>query len=129
MALLQIAEPGESGAPHEHRLAVGIDLGTTNSLVASIRNAVPECLPDEAGVTMLPSAVHYGERGAISVGAEAIAHRGEDALNTITSVKRFMGRSVADLRDESSARISPERRRPRVLRAGRRSPRGSGRVR
>ncbi len=106
MAFLQISEPNESPEPHTRRLAVGIDLGTTNSLVASIRNSVPECLPDEAGVTMLPSAVHYGERGAITVGAEAITHRGEDALNTITSVKRFMGRSVADLRDESSARYS-----------------------
>ena len=106
MAFLQISEPNESPEPHTRRLAVGIDLGTTNSLVASIRNSVSECLPDEAGVVMLPSAVHYGERGVITVGAEAIAHRGDDALNTITSVKRFMGRSVADLRDESSARYS-----------------------
>ena len=106
MAFLQISEPNESPEPHTRRLAVGIDLGTTNSLVASIRNSVPECLPDEAGLTMLPSAVHYGDGGAVTVGAAALSHRGEDALNTITSVKRFMGRSVADLRDESSARYS-----------------------
>ena len=106
MAFLQISEPNESPEPHTRRLAVGIDLGTTNSLVASIRNAVPECLPDAAGVTLLASAVHYGEHGTVTVGADAITHRGEDALNTITSVKRFMGRSVADLRDESSARYS-----------------------
>ncbi|MGL4229811.1 MAG: Fe-S protein assembly chaperone HscA [Casimicrobium sp.] len=104
MALLQISEPGESPEPHTRRLAVGIDLGTTNSLVATIRNAVPECLPDETGSTMLPSAVRYAEDGAIEVGHTALAHRGSDALNTITSVKRFMGRSVADLRDETKAR-------------------------
>ena len=106
MAFLQISEPNESPEPHTRRLAVGIDLGTTNSLVASIRNAVPECLPDEAGLSMLPSAVHYGDGGAITVGAAAITHRSDDALNTITSVKRLMGRSVADLRDESSVRYS-----------------------
>jgi molecular chaperone HscA len=103
MALLQISEPGESPEPHTRRLAVGIDLGTTNSLVATIRNAVPECLPDREGRTMLPSAVRYAE-DRIVVGHEAMAHRGDDALNTITSVKRFMGRSVADLREESAAR-------------------------
>ena len=106
MAFLQISEPGESPEPHTRRLAVGIDLGTTNSLVATIRNAVPECLPDVDGHTMLPSAVHYGEGHELTVGALALAHRGDDALNTITSVKRFMGRSVADLRDDSSARYS-----------------------
>jgi molecular chaperone HscA len=104
MALLQISEPGESPDPHTRRLAVGIDLGTTNSLVATIRNAVPECLPDDAGRSMLPSAVQYAEGGEITVGHEALRHRGDDALNTITSVKRFMGRSVSDLRDESAAR-------------------------
>jgi molecular chaperone HscA len=102
MALLQISEPGESPEPHTRRLAVGIDLGTTNSLVATIRNAVPECLPDDAGRTMLPSAVQYAEDGTVVVGSEAMKHRGDDALNTITSVKRFMGRSVADLRDEAT---------------------------
>ncbi len=104
MALLQISEPNESPEPHTRRLAVGIDLGTTNSLVASIRNAVPECLPDADGHAMLLSAVHYGDAGLIEVGGAALAHRGDDALNTITSVKRFMGRSVADLRSDASAR-------------------------
>lgn len=106
MALLQISEPNESPEPHTRRLAVGIDLGTTNSLVATIRNAVPECLPDTGGRTMLSSAVHYGESGVVTVGSDALVHRGDDALNTITSVKRFMGRSVADLRDDSTARYS-----------------------
>ncbi len=106
MALLQISEPGESPEPHTRRHAVGIDLGTTNSLVATIRNAVPECLPDDAGRTMLPSAVRYADDGAVEVevGHVALAHRSDDALNTITSVKRFMGRSIADVRDEAKAR-------------------------
>ncbi len=104
MALLQISEPGESPEPHTRRHAVGIDLGTTHSLVATIRNAVPECLPDDAGRAMLPSAVRYADDGAVEVGHAALAHRGDDALNTITSVKRFMGRSIADVRDEIKAR-------------------------
>jgi molecular chaperone HscA len=104
MGLLQISEPGESPDPHTRRLAVGIDLGTTNSLVAALRNAIPECLPDDAGRTMLPSAVRYAEDGAIEVGHAALARRGDDALNTITSVKRFMGRALADLREEAAAR-------------------------
>jgi molecular chaperone HscA len=102
MAFLQISEPGESPEPHTRRLAVGIDLGTTNSLVATIRNAVAECLPDGEGRAMLPSAVQYAEGGAVAMGHDAMAHRGDDALNTITSVKRFMGRAVSDLRDEST---------------------------
>ena len=106
MAFLQISEPGESPEPHTRRLAVGIDLGTTNSLVATIRNAVPECLPDGEGRAMLPSAVQYAEGGKVVVGQGALAHRGDDALNTITSVKRFMGRSVADLRGETDARYN-----------------------
>jgi len=106
MAFLQISEPGESPEPHTRRLAVGIDLGTTNSLVATIRNAVPECLPDGDGRTLLPSAVQYAEGGDIVVGHEALKHRGDDALNTITSVKRFMGRSVADLRSDTEARYN-----------------------
>ncbi len=104
MALLQIAEPGASPDPHTRRLAVGIDLGTTHSLVASVRHGVAECLPDAEGRTLLPSAVYYGEDGRIEVGHKALAHRAEDALNTLTSVKRFMGRSVADLRGESAVR-------------------------
>ncbi|MEQ1594812.1 MAG: Fe-S protein assembly chaperone HscA [Casimicrobium sp.] len=106
MAFLQISEPGESPEPHTRRLAVGIDLGTTNSLVASIRNAVPECLPDGDGRTMLPSAVQYAEGGAIVVGHDALLQRGSDALNTITSVKRFMGRAIADLRGDAEARYN-----------------------
>lgn len=106
MAFLQISEPGESPEPHTRRLAVGIDLGTTNSLVATIRNAVPDCLPDGEGRSMLPSAVQYAEGGAVVVGHEALKHRGDDALNTITSVKRFMGRSVADLRADTEARYN-----------------------
>ncbi len=102
MAFLQISEPGESPEPHTRRLAVGIDLGTTNSLVATIRNAVAECLPDGDGRAMLPSAVQYAEGGSIVVGHAAMSHRGDDALNTITSVKRFMARAVSDLRDESA---------------------------
>ncbi|TAG02630.1 MAG: Fe-S protein assembly chaperone HscA [Betaproteobacteria bacterium] len=102
MAFLQISEPGESPEPHTRRLAVGIDLGTTNSLVATLRNAVAECLPDSEGRAMLPSAVQYDEGGAVVVGHSALAHRGDDALNTITSVKRFMGRAIADLRDEAT---------------------------
>jgi molecular chaperone HscA len=102
MAFLQISEPGESPEPHTRRLAVGIDLGTTNSLVATIRNAVAECLPDGEGRAMLPSAVQYAEGGAVVMGHDAMAHRGDDALNTVTSVKRFMGRAVSDLRDEST---------------------------
>jgi len=104
MTLLQISEPGESPDPHTRRLAVGIDLGTTHSLVATIRNALPECLPDAEGRTMLPSAVRYGEGGVVEVGHAALAHRGDDPLNTITSVKRFMGRALADLRAEAQAR-------------------------
>jgi molecular chaperone HscA len=102
MAFLQISEPGESPEPHTRRFAVGIDLGTTNSLVATLRNAVAECLPDSEGRAMLPSAVQYAEGGAVVVGHAAMAHRGDDALNTITSVKRFMGRAISDLRDEST---------------------------
>ncbi|PSW19676.1 Fe-S protein assembly chaperone HscA [Photobacterium sanctipauli] len=96
MALLQIAEPGQSAAPHQHKLAVGIDLGTTNSLVAAVRSGVPETLNDEQGRSILPSAVHYGETGIV-VGHEARAIAQQDPLNTIISVKRMMGRSLADI--------------------------------
>jgi molecular chaperone HscA len=97
MALLQIAEPGMSAAPHEHRLVVGIDLGTTNSLVATIRHGLPEVLADEAGRPLLPSIVRYGGDGKIEVGQEAQAHQATDPRNTIVSVKRFMGRGVKDV--------------------------------
>ncbi|GAB4465603.1 MAG: Fe-S protein assembly chaperone HscA [Burkholderiaceae bacterium] len=97
MALLQIAEPGMSPAPHERRLAVGIDLGTTNSLVATVRNSVAVVLEDEQGRALLPSAVRYRADGAVEVGVEALAHQAVDPRNTIVSVKRFMGRGVKDV--------------------------------
>lgn len=97
MALLQISEPGMSTAPHEHRLAVGIDLGTTNSLVATVRNGVAEALHDESGATLLPSVVHYSESQPALVGQQALANSTQDPLNTIASIKRVMGRSQQDI--------------------------------
>jgi len=97
MALLQISEPGQSTAPHEHRLAVGIDLGTTNSLVATVRSGVAETLADENGEHMLPSVVRYAFAGKKIVGANALAYASLDPFNTISSVKRMMGRSTEDL--------------------------------
>jgi molecular chaperone HscA len=97
MALLQIAEPGESTAPHQHRLAVGIDLGTTNSLVATVRNGVPVVLNDENGRALLPSVVRYRADGTTVVGHAAQAAQAQDPRNTIASVKRFMGRGLADV--------------------------------
>ena len=97
MALLQISEPGQSTAPHEHRLAAGIDLGTTNSLVATVRSGVAESLADENGSHILPSVVRYTENGEIEVGESALVHATADPLNTLASVKRIMGRSVNDL--------------------------------
>jgi molecular chaperone HscA len=98
MALLQIAEPDASPAPHERRLAVGIDLGTTNSLVATVRNSIPVVLPDENGHPLLPSIVRYSERG-VDVGYKAQALQARDPQNTVVSVKRLMGRGLADLSD------------------------------
>ena len=97
MALLQIAEPGESAAPHEHKLAVGIDLGTTNSLVATVRSGLTVVLNDELGRPLLPSVVRYGREGEVEVGYEAQRKQSQDAKNTIVSVKRFMGRGKADI--------------------------------
>jgi molecular chaperone HscA len=97
MALLQIAEPGESTAPHQHRLAVGIDLGTTNSLVAAVRSGTAEVLRDAVGDPLLPSVVRYFADGRVVVGREAKASQAEDPENTIVSVKRFMGRGIADV--------------------------------
>ena len=97
MALLQISEPGMSPAPHERRLAVGIDLGTTNSLVATVRNGVPGTLPDQQGRVLLPSIVRYLPDGRAEVGYPAQARQAEDAKNTIVSVKRYMGRGVKDV--------------------------------
>ncbi len=103
MALLQISEPGQSPDPHQRRVAVGIDLGTTHSLVASVRNGAAECLPDEQGRVILPSAVRYliDAQGKTrrQIGFEALATQADDPLNTIVSVKRFMGRRLADLPD------------------------------
>ena len=97
MALLQISEPGESPAPHQRRLAVGIDLGTTNSLVAAVRSSVPEVLPDDQGRPLLPSVVRYLPTGGAHIGYKAQAEAVRDAKNTIISVKRFMGRGLKDV--------------------------------
>ena len=97
MALLQISEPGMAPAPHQRRLAVGIDLGTTNSLVASVRNSVAEVLAGEDGELLLPSVVRYLERGRTEIGSKALVARAEDPLNTVVSVKRLMGRGLADV--------------------------------
>ena len=96
MALLQISEPGLSAAPHQRRLAVGIDLGTTNSLVATVRSGQAETLPDHQGRYLLPSVVNYHESG-LSVGYDARHNAALDPVNTISSVKRMMGRSLADI--------------------------------
>lgn len=97
MALLQISEPGQSPNPHQRRVAVGIDLGTTHSLVASVRHGVAECLPDAQGRVILPSVVRYVEGGGRQIGFEAQSALALDPENTIASVKRFMGRSVKDV--------------------------------
>ncbi|MFN3752260.1 MAG: Fe-S protein assembly chaperone HscA [Thiobacillus sp.] len=102
MALLQIAEPGMSAAPHQHRLAVGIDLGTTNSLVATVRSGLAVVLDDEAGHSLLPSVVRYHPDGRVDVGYAAQAAQNCDPHNTIVSVKRFMGRGIADIDDIAS---------------------------
>ncbi|EHR72430.1 Fe-S protein assembly chaperone HscA [Burkholderiales bacterium JOSHI_001] len=97
MALLQISEPGQAPDPHARRIAVGIDLGTTHSLVASVRHGVAECLPDGQGRAILPSAVRYLGEGRRQIGADALAQQAADPENTIVSVKRFMGRKLADI--------------------------------
>ncbi|HEY8358388.1 MAG TPA: Fe-S protein assembly chaperone HscA, partial [Ramlibacter sp.] len=97
MSLLQISEPGASPDPHQRRIAVGIDLGTTHSLVAAVRNGVAECLPDAQGRAILPSVVRYLPEGRRQIGHEAHAAQSEDPENTIASVKRFMGRGLADI--------------------------------
>lgn len=103
MALLQIAEPGLSAAPHQHRLAVGIDLGTTNSLVATVRSGTATVLPDTQGRSLLPSVVRYLDAGgSVSVGYDAQAEQSRDPANTVVSVKRFMGRGLADLSDTAT---------------------------
>jgi len=97
MALLQISEPGQSSAPHQHRLAVGIDLGTTNSLVATVRSGVAAILADEQGRALLPSIVRYLPDARVEVGYPAQARQAEDPKNTIASAKRFMGRGLKDV--------------------------------
>ncbi|WP_029146584.1 Fe-S protein assembly chaperone HscA [Methylophilus sp. 5] len=100
MALLQISEPGHSPAPHQHKLAVGIDLGTTNSLVATVRSGMSTVLHDEHGHALLPSVVRYLQE-AVIVGHEAQAAQSLDPVNTIVSVKRFMGRALHDITDRA----------------------------
>jgi molecular chaperone HscA len=97
MALLQISEPGQAPDPHQRRIAVGIDLGTTHSLVAAVRHGVAECLPDAQGRVILPSVVRYLANGGRQIGQEALACQTEDPGNTIASVKRLMGRGLADV--------------------------------
>ena len=97
MALLQISEPGQAPDPHQRRIAVGIDLGTTHSLVASVRNGVAECLPDDKGQFILPSVVRYLPGQGRQIGHEAVANAAQDPENTLASVKRFMGRSLSDI--------------------------------
>ncbi|MBL3601045.1 MAG: Fe-S protein assembly chaperone HscA [gamma proteobacterium endosymbiont of Lamellibrachia anaximandri] len=97
MALMQIAEPGQAQAPHQHKLAAGIDLGTTNSLVASVRSGKAETLPDEQGRHLLPSVVQFGENGVV-VGEAARVAAVTDPLNTIASAKRLIGRGVEDIK-------------------------------
>jgi molecular chaperone HscA len=102
MALLQISEPGMSTAPHQHRLAIGIDLGTTNSLVATVRSGLSVVLDDAAGHSLLPSVVRYQADGQVDVGYGAQSAQNADPHNTIVSVKRFMGRGIADIDDIAS---------------------------
>ena len=111
MALLQISEPGESPAPHQRKLAVGIDLGTTNSLVAAVRSSVAEVLTDAQGQALLPSAVRYFPDGKVTTGREPLAQQAQDPHNTVVSVKRFMGRSLAEAARNSAKHAGPGARR------------------
>lgn len=97
MALLQISEPGQSPDPHQRRIAVGIDLGTTHSLVAAVRSGVAECLADDQGRVILPSVVRYLSNGGRQIGHDALAAQAQDPENTLASVKRFMGRGLSDV--------------------------------
>uniref|UniRef100_UPI004048B7FA Fe-S protein assembly chaperone HscA n=1 Tax=Limnohabitans sp. TaxID=1907725 RepID=UPI004048B7FA len=101
MALLQISEPGQSPDPHQRRIAVGIDLGTTHSLVASVRSGVAECLPDDEGRVILPSVVRFMPGQGRQIGFDAVASAASDPVNTIASVKRFMGRGMNDIAERS----------------------------
>ena len=102
MALLQISEPGESAAPHQHRLAVGIDLGTTNSLVATVRSGLASVINDDLGRPLLPSVVHYRSDGSHDVGFDAQDQQTRDPRNVVASVKRFMGRGLKDIAHRES---------------------------
>jgi molecular chaperone HscA len=97
MALLQLSEPGQTPDPHQRRIAIGIDLGTTHSLVASVRNGTSECLPDAQGRVLLPSVVRYLEGGRTQIGFDALAAQVDDPCNTISSAKRLMGRGIKDI--------------------------------
>ncbi|MDQ3060337.1 MAG: Fe-S protein assembly chaperone HscA [Pseudomonadota bacterium] len=101
MALLQISEPGQTPDPHRRRIAIGIDLGTTHSLVASVRNGVAECLPDEQGRVLLPSVVRYLSANGRQIGFDALAAQVQDPVNTISSAKRLMGRGLGDIGQRS----------------------------
>lgn len=126
MALLQISEPGQSTAPHQHRLAVGIDLGTTNSLVATVRSGIAETLPDATGAHLLASVVRYFPDREPIVGEQAKDAAADDPFNTIASVKRFMGRGVADIQarqDRMQYRFAPGDGVPRLITvAGEKTP-------
>ncbi|MBU3720041.1 MAG: Fe-S protein assembly chaperone HscA [Burkholderiaceae bacterium] len=102
MALLQIAEPGQSAAPHQHRIAIGIDLGTTHSLVAAVRSGSVDVLADGQGRVLLPSVVRYGPEGVLAIGEQALESAVTDPTNTIISVKRLMGRGVDDIAAHST---------------------------
>ena len=97
MGLMQIAEPGLSAAPHEERLAVGIDLGTTNSLVASVVSGAAEVIRDDEGRALLPSIVRYLADGTVHTGWQAAVEQADDPLNTISSAKRLIGRGLKDI--------------------------------
>ena len=101
MALLQIAEPGQSPVPHQRKVAVGIDLGTTNSLVAAVRHSVPEVLPDAQGHALVPSAVYYASGDDVRVGRLALEHQQDQPTDTLVSIKRLMGKSLEDAQDSN----------------------------
>ena len=103
MALLQISEPGQTPDPHQRRIAVGIDLGTTHSLVASVRNGIAECLPDDQGRVILPSVVRYVDAEKRQIGFDALAEQVNDPVNTISSVKRLMGRGIRDIGNHAAS--------------------------
>jgi molecular chaperone HscA len=105
--LMQISEPGQTPEPHQRKLAVGIDLGTTNSLVATVRNGSVQTLADIDGAHLLPSAVHYGENARIDIGEKALVVASADPRNTLLSIKRLMGRSYADVTSADGVIVSP----------------------